>query len=193
LFGHQSASQRGEAMLQNKFVTLGELQEILARTEPVGDEVIIDMFGRFLPSYSLLWSAGYLLGAAGLVCYHRPHLAERILVRPIECLFVLGARRAEHVLCWVNPRLQDRLDVAEAGSESILAAPRTAIEGFRWFRPWPFNGNVCLDTLFRDLVKASGADAEGFEWLKANLPLRRDFIQGILDLLLRKQEGWSAE
>jgi hypothetical protein len=172
-------------MAQGKFVSLEELQEVLARSEPAPDALIADMFERFLPSYSLLWSAGYLLGAAGLVCYHRPHLAERVLVRPIGCLFVLGARRAEHILCWFDSALQDCLKDTEAASESILDAPRTPMEGFQWFRPWPFNSNVCLDTLVRDLVKSSGADAEGFEWLRANLPRRRDFIQGELDRLSR--------
>jgi hypothetical protein len=178
---------------EGKFVSFDELQQVLTRPEPALDELVADTFGRFMPSYSLLWSAGYLLGAAGLVCYHRPHLAERVLFRPIECLFCLGARRVDHILCWVDSRLLDRLEASNAGSESILDAPWTTIEDFDWFSPWPFNPDVCLDTLFRNMVTGSGADAEGFEWLKSNLPKHREFIQRVLDRLMRESEEQCAE
>jgi hypothetical protein len=178
---------------QGKFASFNELQEVLARPVPASDELVADIFGRFLPSFSLLWSAGYLLGAAGLVCYHRPHLAERVLFRPIECLFYLGARRADHILCWVDSRLPECIDAAETGSESILDAPRSTFNDFGWFRPWPFNPNVCLNTLFRNMVTASGADAEGFEWLKNNLPRHREFIQTALDQLMSECENHHSE
>jgi hypothetical protein len=178
--------------LLSRYLSLEELQEVLLRMGPADDELVVTTFWRYLPSYNYLWSAGYVLGAAGLVCYHRPHLAERILVRPIGYLFDLGAQRAEHVLCWADSRLPDRLDALEAQSESIMDTPRAILADFAWFHPWPFNPNACLASLFRDLVRASGDDAEGFEWLKANLPRYRDFIQSVLDRFRTEREQRAA-
>ena len=172
---------------QGSFVSLEEFQEVLRRPEPAKDEIVVDTFWRYLPSYSALWSAGFVLGAAGLVCYYRPHLAERILVRPTGYLFDFGARTADHVLCWADSRLQDRLDALASCSESILDAPCRVLNGFAWFHAWPYNPNVCLATLLRNMVEASGTTGEGVEWLKMNLPQHRDLIQAVLDWFTRER------
>src|SRR5262249_11208367 len=154
---------------QGKFVSLEELQEVLFRPQPAPDERIVDVFGRFQPSYSVLWSAGYVLGAAGLVCHLRPHLARQVLVRPIEALFDLGARSADHVLCWVDSLLEARRATLSDCTESILDPPRALLVGFTWFHPAGMNPNACLRSLLDNMVKASGPEGEGVAWLRVNL------------------------
>jgi len=166
---------------QDKFVSLAELQEVLSRPEPAPDELVADVFGRFRPCYSVLWSAGFALGAAGLVCHLRPQLARQVLVRPIEVLFDLGARSADHVLCWADSLLEVRREALADCTESIVDPPRALLAGFTWFHPTGMNPNVCLKALFEDMMRASGPEGVGVEWLKANLPQYREVIQTILD------------
>lgn len=175
-----------EASSQGGFVPLEHLQEVLRRSELAADELVVDMFWRFLPSYSALSSAGYVLGAAGLVCSYRPHLAEQVLVRPTGYLFDLGARTADHVLCWVDSLLEARRAALSDCAESILDPPDLFLVGFTWFHPTGMNPNACLKTLLGDMVEASGPNGEGVEWLKTNLPQYRHLLQDVLDWFTRE-------
>jgi hypothetical protein len=73
---------------QGKFASFDELQNVLARPEPAPDELVADAFGRFLPSYSFLWSAGYLLPlrrASGLAFFLWSHHATTTFHRHRVC------------------------------------------------------------------------------------------------------------
>jgi hypothetical protein len=174
-----------EVSLQSRIVSLEEIQEVLYRPDPAPDEIVVNLFSRCQPSYSVLWSAGYVLGAAGFVCHLRPHLVGQILVRPLGALFTLGARSADHVLCWADPLLEARLAALADCTESIMETPRAYLVGFTWFHPMGLNPNALLKTLLKNMVEASGPEAEGVEWLRANLPRHRQLIQAILDRMAR--------
>src|SRR5262249_37211572 len=144
------------------FATLEELQEAVYRPGPDPDDArVVDVFERYLPSYSVLWSAGYILGSAGFVCAHRPHLAERVLGRPIEYLFHLGARTVDDVLAWADPLLEYRLEAAGAEAKSLLDGKGEGVEGLDWLGAVGFNAEAVAADLFRGVVAAAGRDAEG--------------------------------
>src|SRR3954451_12521980 len=169
------------------FATLEELQEAVYRPGPADDDPrIVDVFERYLPSYSVLWAAGYILGAAGFVCAHRPHLAERVLGRPVAYFFGLGARAADDVLAWADPLLEYRLE--SAGAKGLLDGPGEGVEGLDWLGATGFGAEAVVADLFHGVVVASGRDGEGLDWLRANLSEHRAFIGEVLGRLTREQE-----
>jgi len=78
-----------------------------AQSLSVSDKAIIEAVSSLLVSWNLEAAAEEYLAATGYICQFRPHLAERLLETPLECLFQLGAETHEQVLTFVNFWLND--------------------------------------------------------------------------------------
>jgi hypothetical protein len=70
--------------------------------EGAGDDTLCDAYGRLLVSLNCEGAAVGYLAAVGFICAERPHLAARLLPRPIDALLQLGAEDVGAVKWFVH-------------------------------------------------------------------------------------------
>lgn len=97
------------------------------------DAAVADAFDHLLTSLNLEAAARNYLAVAGFVCHYRPHLAGRLLRRPIDCLVQLGVERPEQAFGFVQDALDRGLPhvTEDAGPEGLgwLAAELPQLGG----------------------------------------------------------------
>lgn len=82
-----------------------------------------DVFERLSVSLNAVGSTSTYFAAAGVVCSERPHLAGRLLVRPVEGCLVIGAVSAADVI-------RGGVAVSHDPWYAALAGP----DGVQWLR-----------------------------------------------------------
>ena len=113
------------------------------------DEAVVDCFSRLLQSYKLDAAAAGFLGAAGRACSQRPHLANRVLQLPLDCLVQLGIESGAGVLAYVKAELDRRTGhfVEDAGTD-----------GLRWLETELPKHQPVLQQLLADNLRRFPAD-----------------------------------
>lgn len=99
-----------------------QLQRLLETN--ADDEAVVNCFAHLLQSYNLDAAAAGFLGAAGRVCSQRPHLADRVLQIPLDCLVQLGIESDQGVLEYVKHELDRRVGrfAEDAGTDGATVA-----------------------------------------------------------------------
>jgi hypothetical protein len=129
--------------------SLRQLLERLEATPPAGDEQVCSVYDRLLVSLNADGAAlGFFAGAAQ-VCRLRPHLAERVLREPVNCLVCLGMETPEEVFGYVRANLR----------ENSWFRQEAGPEGVRWLsEELPRSGNLLQRLLVEETERNSRDD-----------------------------------
>lgn len=89
--------------------------------EAVSDAKILECFRKFLPSYTLDYSAPARLGLAAHIAAKRPQLAREVLSRVAEDYFQLGVETLEEFDAVVKIAIREKSHILAAhGSDAAL-------------------------------------------------------------------------
>ena len=103
--------------------TYADLRRLLDRE--ADDSAICEAYDRLLVSMNCEGAAKGYLAAVGFICARRPHLADRLLRRPIDALLQIGAENAGAVAWFVD-------DSVRQPSENF--AQWAGADGVHWLR-----------------------------------------------------------
>jgi hypothetical protein len=70
------------------------------------DAAVCSAFARLQVSYSMYNNAAGLLAVAAAICHRRPHLASRVLARPVDVLVAMGCTDTARAFKWVDHLLR---------------------------------------------------------------------------------------
>lgn len=112
LCGHRKAGWMGTSPGNTDY---SDLRELL--TSNAEDTALCEAYDRLLVSWSCEGAAKGYLAALGFICVSRPHLADRLLCRPIDALLQLGAENAEAVASFVGYLCGSRPTISCSGRE----------------------------------------------------------------------------
>jgi hypothetical protein len=111
---------------QRRRTDYSDLRRLLQ--DGAGDKVLCDAYDALLVSNNCEGAAVGYLAAVGFICHQRPHLAGRLLRRPIDALLQLGAENVEHVNAFVH----HLVNASDAYTFAIAAWGGD--DGMRWLR-----------------------------------------------------------
>lgn len=89
------------------------------------DAALCESYDRLLVSMNCESAAINYLAAVGFICARRPHLADRLLHRPIDVLLQIGAEDAGAVVWFVDNLVREPTEIF---------ARWTGEEGLSWLR-----------------------------------------------------------
>jgi hypothetical protein len=99
--------------------TRKELIEMLEAVPPASDAQVCYVYDRLLVSLSADGAAQGFFAGAARVCIVRPHLAERVLREPINCLVCLGIETSRQVFDFLQEYTRGVWFEKEAGTDGI--------------------------------------------------------------------------
>lgn len=105
--------------VSQRYIPVANVKQLVV--SGANDDAVVDAYNHLLTSGNVAAAATNYLAVAGFVCHHRPHLAERLLWLPIDCMVQLGIERPEQVLGFVRFDLdQPHLHfIEDAGPEGL--------------------------------------------------------------------------
>lgn len=139
LCGHRKAGWMGTSPGNTDY---SDLRELL--TSNAEDAALCEAYDRLLVSWSCEGAAKGYLAALGFICVSRPHLADRLLCRPIDALLQLGAENAEAVASFAGYLVREATD---------YFVQWTGDDGVQWLRAEFPKFAESMSPLFEDCLR----------------------------------------